>query len=48
MSTELVKACVGSPTRVAAAAKMLHDVGIPLLVEPIVGLPGDTPEIPPT
>jgi hypothetical protein len=33
----------GSPARVAAAAKMLHDVGITLLVDLIVGLPGDTP-----
>ena len=32
----------GSPARVAAAAKMLHDVGISLLVDLIVGLPGDT------
>jgi hypothetical protein len=34
----------GSPARVAAAAKMLHDVGISLLVDLIVGLPGDTPD----
>lgn len=32
----------GSPEKVAAAAKMLHDVGIELLVDLIVGLPGDT------
>jgi hypothetical protein len=32
----------GSPARVAVAAKMLHDVGISLLVDLIVGLPGDT------
>lgn len=32
----------GSPAKVAAAAKMLHDVGIELLVDLIVGLPGDT------
>ncbi len=34
----------GSPARVAAAARMLHDVGISLLVDLIVGLPGDTPD----
>lgn len=34
----------GSPEKVAAAAKMLHDVGIELLVDLIVGLPGDTPD----
>jgi hypothetical protein len=34
----------GSPARVAEAAKMLHDVGIVLLVDLIVGLPGDTPD----
>ena len=32
----------GSPEKVAVAAKMLHDVGIELLVDLIVGLPGDT------
>jgi hypothetical protein len=32
----------GSPQKVAAAAKLLHDVGIELLVDLIVGLPGDT------
>lgn len=32
----------GSPEKVAAAAKLLHDVGIELLVDLIVGLPGDT------
>lgn len=32
----------GSPAKVAAAAKLLHDVGIELLVDLIVGLPGDT------
>jgi coproporphyrinogen III oxidase-like Fe-S oxidoreductase len=42
MSTELVKACGGSPARVPGAAKLLHDVGIPLLVDLIAGLPGDT------
>ncbi|MDR3639306.1 MAG: B12-binding domain-containing radical SAM protein [Isosphaeraceae bacterium] len=34
----------GSPARVAEAAKMLHDVGIALLVDLIIGLPGDTPD----
>jgi radical SAM superfamily enzyme YgiQ (UPF0313 family) len=34
----------GSPARVALAAKMLHDVGISLLVDLIIGLPGDTPD----
>lgn len=34
----------GSPEKVAVAAKMLHDVGIELLVDLIVGLPGDTPD----
>jgi len=34
----------GSPTRVAEAAKMLHDEGISLLVDLIIGLPGDTPD----
>jgi radical SAM superfamily enzyme YgiQ (UPF0313 family) len=33
----------GSAARVADAAAMLHDVGIELLVDLIVGLPGDTP-----
>jgi hypothetical protein len=32
----------GSPEKVAAAARMLHDHGIELLVDLIVGLPGDT------
>ena len=32
----------GSPEKVAGAAKMLHDAGIELLVDLIVGLPGDT------
>ena len=32
----------GSPEKVAAAAKMLHDEGIALLVDLIIGLPGDT------
>ena len=32
----------GSPQKVAAAAKLLHDVGIELLVDLIVGLPGDS------
>jgi Radical SAM superfamily/B12 binding domain len=32
----------GDPARVAAAARMLHDAGISLLVDLIVGLPGDT------
>ncbi|MGE5049729.1 MAG: B12-binding domain-containing radical SAM protein, partial [Deltaproteobacteria bacterium] len=34
----------GSPAMVAEAARMLHDQGIELLVDLIVGLPGDTPE----
>jgi hypothetical protein len=34
----------GSPARVASAAKLLHDVGTTLLVDLIVGLPGDTPD----
>jgi radical SAM superfamily enzyme YgiQ (UPF0313 family) len=34
----------GSPARVAAAARMLHAVGISLLVDLIIGLPGDTPD----
>jgi hypothetical protein len=34
----------GCPARVAEAAQRLHDVGISLLVDLIVGLPGDTPE----
>jgi Radical SAM superfamily/B12 binding domain len=34
----------GSPSSVAEAAKMLHGEGIELLVDLIVGLPGDTPE----
>jgi hypothetical protein len=34
----------GCPARVAEAAKRLHDVRISLLVDLIVGLPGDTPE----
>ncbi len=32
----------GDPEKVGAAAKMLHDAGIELLVDLIVGLPGDT------
>lgn len=32
----------GSPEKVAAAARLLHDVGIRLLVDLIIGLPGDT------
>ncbi len=32
----------GNPEKVGAAAKMLHDTGIELLVDLIVGLPGDT------
>lgn len=34
----------GSPGKVAEAARMLHGEGIELLVDLIVGLPGDTPE----
>jgi tRNA A37 methylthiotransferase MiaB len=34
----------GSPEKVAAAAKMLKDHGIDLLVDLIIGLPGDTPD----
>jgi hypothetical protein len=34
----------GSPEKVAAAAKMLRDHGIDLLVDLIIGLPGDTPD----
>ncbi|HZR07110.1 MAG TPA: radical SAM protein, partial [Myxococcales bacterium] len=34
----------GSPEKVAEAARMLHDEGIELLVDLIVGLPGDTPD----
>ncbi len=34
----------GSPEKVAAAAKMLRDEGIDLLVDLIIGLPGDTPQ----
>jgi len=34
----------GSPEKVALAARMLHDAGIELLVDLIVGLPGDTTE----
>ena len=34
----------GSPAKVAEAAKMLHGEGIELLVDLIVGLPGDTPD----
>ncbi|HEY6911963.1 MAG TPA: radical SAM protein [Myxococcales bacterium] len=34
----------GSPAMVAEAARMLHDQGIELLVDLIVGLPGDTPD----
>ena len=34
----------GSPEKVAAAAKMLRAEGIDLLVDLIIGLPGDTPE----
>ena len=34
----------GSPGMVAEAAKMLHDEGIELLVDLIIGLPGDTPD----
>ncbi|MGZ6123440.1 MAG: B12-binding domain-containing radical SAM protein [Myxococcales bacterium] len=33
----------GSPEKVAEAARMLHGEGIELLVDLIVGLPGDTP-----
>jgi len=32
----------GSPEKVAGAARMLHDAGIELLVDLIIGLPGDT------
>ena len=32
----------GSPEKVASVAKMLHSEGIELLVDLIVGLPGDT------
>jgi hypothetical protein len=34
----------GSPAKVAAAAKMLHARGVRLLVDLIIGLPGDTAE----
>ena len=34
----------GSPEKVAEAARMLHGEGIELLVDLIIGLPGDTPE----
>jgi len=34
----------GSPEKVAETARMLHGEGIELLVDLIVGLPGDTPE----
>ncbi|MEY4508161.1 MAG: hypothetical protein RLZZ450_283 [Pseudomonadota bacterium] len=34
----------GSPEKVAAAAKMLRDEGIDLLVDLIIGLPGDSPD----
>jgi hypothetical protein len=34
----------GSPAKVAAAAKMLHARGVRLLVDLIIGLPGDTKE----
>jgi hypothetical protein len=34
----------GSPEKVAEAARMLHGEGIELLVDLIVGLPGDTPD----
>ena len=34
----------GSPEKVAAAARMLNDHGIELLVDLIIGLPGDTPD----
>ncbi|HET9753161.1 MAG TPA: radical SAM protein, partial [Myxococcales bacterium] len=34
----------GSPALVAEAARMLHDQGIELLVDLIIGLPGDTPD----
>ena len=34
----------GSPEKVAEAARMLHGEGIELLVDLIVGLPGDVPE----
>ena len=34
----------GSPEKVAEAAKMLHGEGIELLVDLIVGLPGDSPD----
>ncbi len=34
----------GSAKKVAEAAKLLHDAGITLLVDLIIGLPGDTPD----
>src|SRR5439155_2752523 len=34
----------GSPEKVAEAARLLHGEGIELLVDLIVGLPGDTPD----
>ncbi len=34
----------GSPEKVAAATRMLHEHGIELLVDLIIGLPGDTPD----
>src|SRR5207248_2760294 len=34
----------GSPSKVAEAARMLHGEGIELLVDLIVGLPGDAPD----
>jgi tRNA A37 methylthiotransferase MiaB len=34
----------GSPEKVAEAARMLHGEGIELLVDLIIGLPGDTPD----
>jgi Radical SAM superfamily/B12 binding domain len=34
----------GSPEKVATTAKMLRDQGIDLLVDLIIGLPGDTPD----
>ena len=34
----------GSPDKVAEAARMLHGEGIELLVDLIIGLPGDTPD----
>src|SRR5205085_1216545 len=34
----------GSPDKVADASKLLHGAGIELLVDLIIGLPGDTPD----